>query len=441
MSKEELEKAAAKGDAEAMYELGISFLMGVPRGMKLSEMKPDDIKPDGVKAREWIEQAAAKGHARAMSSLGHLYRNGESVRQDYGKAREWYEQAASKGVANAMFFLGVFYRYGHGVKPDETKAREWFEKATAKGYWRAEVQLEKMLKQQVLAPNLAKLDGLIGLASVKEEVRSLVNLALFNEKRVAQNLPPLALSLHMVFTGNPGTGKTTVARLIGDIYASLGLLSKGHLVETDKSGLVAEYLGQTPVKTKKVIDRALDGVLFIDEAYSLTRPGVGNQYGQEAMDTLLKAMEDNRDRLVVIVAGYPDEMRQFIASNPGLESRFTNHISFEDYSAGELGQIFSRFAANENMKLSEDAQEKVLSVMQQLHDTKGEVFGNARAVRNLFERTVKNLVTRIQKTGSMNVQEITAQDIPNVSKNGGPPRPADRALHPIKVDDEPSGRK
>jgi TPR repeat protein len=420
----QMEKSAAGGDLGSMVIVANYYKDGLI------------VAQDYTKAREWYEKAAAKGDGKASFWIGYFYHKGLGAAQDLAKAREWYEKAAVKGDPIAMNNLGHFYHEGQGGTQDFSKAREWYEKAAAKaneGNREAKnnlvtftrnlamlIQDEERLTQ--LSLSMAKLDSLIGLTGVKAEITNLVNLALFNKKRAEQSLPPLKLALHLVFTGNPGTGKTTVARLVGDIYASLGLLHRGHVVETDKSGLVAMYLGQTPTKTKEVIDSALDGVLFIDEAYSLTRPGVGNQYGQEAVETLLKEMEDKRDRLAVIVAGYPNEMSQFISSNPGLESRFTTFIHFDDYSPDELGQIFARFANNEGLKLSGDAQTKVQLVCQALHDAKGEVFGNGRTVRNLFEQTIKNVAARVA-TGDTNLEEIKAQDIPGLATNGPPNNP------------------
>ena len=224
----------------------------------------------------------------------------------------------------------------------------------------------------------------------------------------------MAISYHCVFTGNPGTGKTTVARILADIYSSLEVLKKGHLVETDRSGLVAEYVGQTAVKTNKVIDSALDGVLFIDEAYSLVQGG-GNDFGQEAIATLLKRMEDDRDRLIVILAGYSDEMKRFIDSNPGLQSRFNRYVHFADYTPDELKQIFILNAKKNQYKIDDDALAKLSEIITRAVEHKSKNFGNGRYVRNLFENTIQNQAIRLSSQPSVSIDELAtlkAEDLP-----------------------------
>ena len=260
---------------------------------------------------------------------------------------------------------------------------------------------------------IAELDGLIGLDSVKQEVRTMSNFIKVQLTRQQQGLKATQVSYHCVFTGNPGTGKTTVARILAGIYNELGVLKKGHLVETDRSGLVAEYVGQTAVKTNKVIDSALDGVLFIDEAYSLVT-GSGNDYGNEAIATLLKRMEDNRDRLIVILAGYGNEMKQFIDSNPGLQSRFNRYIHFPDYNAGELLQIFARYAQKNDYDISAEAQEKLKSLLEDAVNNKDKNFGNGRFVRNLFEKTLErqaNRLSGVERPTLSQLKEILPVDI------------------------------
>ncbi len=240
---------------------------------------------------------------------------------------------------------------------------------------------------------LKELDDLVGLFAAKEKVRQTANFAKIQQLRRAQGLPVIPTSYHSVYTGNPGTGKTTVARLMGRIFKALGVLKKGHVIECDRSGLVAEFVGQTAPKTNRVIDSALDGILFIDEAYSLVKDR--KDFGHEAIETLLKRMEDNRDRLIVIVAGYPEEMRRFVDSNPGLHSRFTRFIEFPDYSPLELCQIFGAMCRRHGLALSPDLKERVMHHFHFLHSQRTENFGNARLVRNTFEATITAQATRL----------------------------------------------
>lgn len=259
-----------------------------------------------------------------------------------------------------------------------------------------------------------ELQTLIGLSEVKSEVSALVDFVKIQQARKGQGLKSVGVSYHCVFTGNPGTGKTTVARILASIYRDLGVLKKGHLVETDRSGLVAEYVGQTAVKTNKIIDSALDGVLFVDEAYSLAQGG-NNDYGQEAISTLLKRMEDERERLVVVLAGYPEEIRKFIDSNPGLQSRFNRYIHFSDYSAEELKQIFLLDAKNNQYTIDEKGLNQLEELLDSAIKHKEKSFGNGRFVRNLFEKTIQNQAIRLSRQQHTTTEELSmlmAEDLP-----------------------------
>jgi len=242
---------------------------------------------------------------------------------------------------------------------------------------------------------LEELESLIGLESVKEEVKNLINLLKIVELRTKNGLKAPAVTKHFVFTGNPGTGKTTVARLLSQIYCSLGILSKGHMVEVDRSGMVAAYMGQTAIKVKEVIDKAKGGVLFIDEAYSLSNETQGGDFGQEAIDTLVKGMEDNRDDLIVIVAGYPDLMDKFVKSNPGLKSRFQKTIHFPDYTADDLYDIFLRFCKNNDYSISEDGSTYLKEQLELYVRTTDKYFGNARDVRNFLDIAISAQANRL----------------------------------------------
>jgi stage V sporulation protein K len=259
---------------------------------------------------------------------------------------------------------------------------------------------------------LKELEELVGLSEIKNEVKSLINFAKVNEMRKSKGLPTISLSLHSVFFGPPGTGKTTIARLISKAFKSLGILKKGHLVETDRSQLVAGYVGQTAIKTKEVLDRALDGVLFIDEAYSLNSD---DDFGKEAIDTILKYMEDNRDRLIVIVAGYENEMDTFINSNPGLKSRFNKYFNFPNYSGSDLLDILLRITAKNKFNVSDEAKSKLTFIINDAIFAEGQQFGNARYVRNLYEQIIQNQFMRVSQFENIeeeNLSEITSADLP-----------------------------
>ncbi|MBR5083645.1 MAG: AAA family ATPase [Prevotella sp.] len=265
-----------------------------------------------------------------------------------------------------------------------------------------------------------ELDELIGLEDVKEEVRSLANFVKVQKMRQEKGLKTPKMSYHLVFTGSPGTGKTTVARIVARIYKDLGILKQGHTVETDRSGLVAEYVGQTAIKTNAIVDSALNGVLFIDEAYALV-PDARNSgdYGQEAISTLLKRMEDDRDRLVVIIAGYPKEMERFIDSNPGLKSRFNRYIKFPDYTAEELYRIFLMYTKKNEYTLSQEAGVYLRERLEDVVEHKTRNFGNARYVRNVFEKSIQhqaNRVSRIKSPKDKDLTEITKEDLEGLLK-------------------------
>lgn len=254
---------------------------------------------------------------------------------------------------------------------------------------------------------LAELDILIGLDHVKTEVRRLTSLLRVQQLRADQGLPVIETSRHLVFVGNPGTGKTTIARLLSELYRSLDVVSKGHLVETDRSDLVAGYVGQTATKTRAVLESALGGTVLIDEAYSLARGGE-NDFGREAIDTLVKFMEDHRDDLAVVVAGYPNEMQQLIDTNPGLESRFARTLRFPDYTSDELVRIFELIAGRHEYHLSSDARDKLIDVLDA--EPRGRGFGNARFVRNVFEQAVSMHAVRLADVEQPTREQLTILD-------------------------------
>ena len=270
---------------------------------------------------------------------------------------------------------------------------------------------------------MTELDALVGLEEVKRDVDSLVNLVKVRNLRRERGLKCPDMSFHLVFSGNPGTGKTTVARIVGRIYSALGILSKGQLIEVDRSGLVAGYVGQTALKTQEVIQKALGGVLFIDEAYTLAPADGGKDFGQEAIDTILKAMEDHRDDLVVIVAGYASRMPRFIDSNPGLKSRFNKYLYFADYNGAQLYEIFAGRVQRSDYQLSTQAAERARAYLEELYQNRDDNFGNARDVRNLFEKIVArqaDRVARLEAPTDAQILTIEAEDLDGVMGEDGP---------------------
>lgn len=275
---------------------------------------------------------------------------------------------------------------------------------------KSEAELSHILDQA-----LAELNDLVGMENIKEEVKTLANFLKVQKIRQERGLAKTPVSLHAVFCGPPGTGKTTIARLMSRIYQGLGFLKKGHLVETDRSGMVAGYIGQTAKNVDELVKSALDGVLFIDEAYALVPKDANRDFGQEAIDVLLKRMEDHRDRFVVIVAGYTDEMTTFIESNPGLKSRFNRYFYFNDYTPNELLAIFEKMAAKSHFKLTSEARTKLRGLFEQLYVKRDRSFGNARVARNLFEKSIEQQANRLAVLSSLTDDVLTTllpEDIP-----------------------------
>ena len=322
-------------------------------------------------------------------------------RQGFGK--EYNENGVL--IYEGEFLNGM--RNGFGKSYDEIG--EFKEE----GFWENGIRVKKNpleINEVSLSEAINKLNKLVGLESVKKDILQLVNYIKVKRVREGKGLKNPSLSLHLVFTGNPGTGKTTVARLVGEIYRELGILSKGHLIEVDRAELVGEYVGQTAPKVKKKVEESMGGILFIDEAYTLSSES-GIDYGQEAINTLLKEMEDKRDEFIVIVAGYVDEMKKFINSNPGLESRFNKYIDFQDYTVEELCDMFVNVVDQNDYQLDDGGLEILIEYFEEIKRKAN--FANGRHVRNCFEKVLISHSERIVNLNNMEdeVQKITIEDI------------------------------
>ncbi len=422
-------KAAEQGDLLAQYSLGDMYENG------------NGVEQDYEEALEWFRKAAEQGLSLAQYSLGLMYENGNGVEQDYEEAEKWFRKAAEQGLSLAQYSLGLMYENGDGVEQDYEEAEKWFRKAAEQGDTDAqniilalmydngnaveqdgeEQDNEEFIEYLAELPDedddtqghcvaretdqdisgnetiddaMRSLNALIGLSSVKREIKQLIDYIYIQKLRQNHSMRTPVISLHLVFTGNPGTGKTTVARLVGKIYAAIGLLREGQMVEAMRQDLIGEYVGHTAPKVKAKVMEALDGVLFIDEAYALAPPDTSNDFGAEAIATLIAEMENNRDRLAVIVAGYTDEMKRFISMNPGIKSRFTRYIEFDDYSPNEMLEIFLKFAEDADYIVADELQKSLrhfLSVKEQ----KARDLGNARYVRTLFEKTIERHAVRV----------------------------------------------
>lgn len=355
-------------------------------------------------AANQLDYCIQQNSTYAMVFLAEIQYVGAAFVQDKTKAIECLTRAGQLGCILAKEVIADFQSRESFASNNLQSSFDAF-RSTKRNHFMTREQIENLkierqgvngntASQEPKEDHMKELNEMIGLSRVKEEVSSLRNFVLVQEQRKRRGLKSNNVSYHCVFSGNPGTGKTTVARIVAGIYKDLGILKKGHLVEVQRPDLVAEYVGQTATKTNAKIDEALDGVIFIDEAYTLAEGGQGD-FGQEAINTLLKRMEDDRNRLIVILAGYSNEIQHFIDSNPGLQSRFNRYIHFEDYSYEELLRIFI-FNLNKNdFKITRDAFNAVGGMIQEQLVNKDSKFGNARYIRNMFEHIIMRQANRL----------------------------------------------
>ncbi|OPZ92571.1 MAG: Stage V sporulation protein K [Firmicutes bacterium ADurb.Bin419] len=404
------EKAIDLGchDAKEDYDR-VKGALSAQEAYQIAKKYEEDNKIE--RALELFVFSANQGYTPANNDVGWLYAHVLGTQEDCIKAVEWFRKGADKNNAAATNNLGNCYEDGTGVDQSKREALKLYKLASELGSDVAQRNYVRLAEEIGEKAPIDELNELVGLAKVKDTITEL--LGVVNYRKIAQkrNIDvQVNISMHMVFEGNPGTGKTTVARLLGKIYHDLGLLSKAECIEVDRSELVGEYVGSTAIKTQKKIEEAMGGVLFIDEAYTLAT----DQFGQEAIDTLLKSMEDNRDNLMVIVAGYTEEMHRFIDSNPGLKSRFTKYITFEDYSPDELEKIFYLSAAKNN--ITDEAKTEITRICKKLYDNRGKNFANGRDIRNFYEAVYAKLANRIgtmaeSLSDDVDITLITKQDV------------------------------
>lgn len=376
------------------------------------EVDDGEIPQDWIEWVECDEDENRDGQAFEEKASENGSDNGENEQQDEPDADRIVQAGEEKkNMADGEMPAAVLSAEEAEEKTEAEKEAELAEQAKAqflivKKRIQEREHAEERAHEEKIRELMGELNSMVGLESVKQEIQSLINLIKIRKMRRQMQLPEMEMSYHMVFTGSPGTGKTTVARLVAKIYKELGILSEGNLVETDRSGLVAGYVGQTAIKVHEIVEQAIGGILFIDEAYSLANPEIQNDFGTEAVDALVKLMEDHRDNLVIIVAGYTEEMKSFLKSNTGLISRFNKFIDFPDYSRNELVSIMNVMAKNAGLQIEEEAQKKVLFMLEHKKEEEWKDFGNARGVRNLFERFIMNQANRL-----VMLQEPTREDL------------------------------
>ena len=421
--------AADQGDKFAQYNLAFAFTNG--RGLSAS---PKD-------AVRWYQKAAEQGMPQAQCELGLIYEHGLGVPVDYEKSFYWSRLAAEQQYAEACCNLGWLYENGLGVAQDLEQAQHWYEEAVKQEFAQAKDRLfalrERRTRLQPIPERNLRSDesvaeyldsafaDFVGLEAVRQEVFRQASYIQVQKLRAQQGLRvPNWPSRHLVFLGNPGTGKTTIARIIAGLYQRLGILKTDKVVETDRSGLVAAYVGQTAIKTRALVESALGGVLFIDEAYALARES-GQDFGHEAIETLLKLMEDHRDDLVVIVAGYTEEMDHFINANPGLASRFNRYINFPDYTPAELLKIFLNFCSKHSYELSSSTHHGLQTIFGREIQLQRERFSNARYVRNLFEKIIEAQAQRVIALPNASKSDLQAILAADVEQGLGEPLAAD----------------
>ena len=422
-------------------------LNGDPKDYKNLAYKYFEKNTRSLLAFEWFLRAAQEGDAESQFMIGSMYNRGFSWKpKNPDKAAKWLLAAYNQGFWESLVDLGMMLEDGYVFEKDAfdlnlpeycyAKAlnsepiRQTFLKEAQERLDRLRVKNKPLVFQlrntQSSTPPDIALDDLIGLKTVKNQMRQIENRIIFDQKRLQAGLHTLPQSHHFVFKGNPGTGKTEVARIMGRIFKKLGILTSGHVVEVDRSDLVGEYIGETAQKTKTMIDKSLNGVLFIDEAHSLFTNSK-KDYGSESINVILKAMEDYKDRLVVIMAGYEDHMNILLRSSPGLKSRIRHHLLFSDYTAEELTDIYSKFVHDNGFVLHGNSGNVVSKLMHKAVKLTDSDLGNARFARNAFEKTVEKMAVRIVQNNiddQTGLQTIMFMDIPTIAELTGQKQPA-----------------